>query len=310
MSLTEVPTTPLTSAVAAGSPSVLRAAPSRAGAAPLPLPRPGWGTREALLALDEARLALPVRVPDAEAVSALTTVVLRAGDHAVKVYPPGTDAGHLDRTAAALSGSATALLPTVPAVTTSYGVVTLVPWLPSAGPVTWPALGRLLRAFHDAHADADLPRWQPLSRLPSQVAGLREEHAAVLLEARSALLGALEEVSSQLGVGTIHGDVSPGNVVRTVRGPRLIDLDWVARAPREYDLASAARRFAAGDISRQAYAGFCRGYGADVRSWPGLPLVNRIADLDGVAFRLWDCRQHGRGLDWVSREVALWRTPL
>jgi hypothetical protein len=310
MSLAEVPAATPTAGFPVGGPPALRAAPSQAAPAPLPLPRPGWGAREALLALDEARLALPAGLPGAEVVSALTTVVLRAGEHAIKVYPPGTDARHLDRIGAAMSGSGTALLPTVPAVTTSYGVVTLVPWLPSAGPVAWPALGRLLRAFHDIHATADLPRWQPLSRLPSQVAGLCEEHAAVLLEARRALLGALEEVASQLGVGTIHGDLSPGNVIRTASGPRLIDLDWVARAPREYDLASAARRFAAGDLSRQAYAGFCRGYGADVRSWPGLPLVNRIADLDGVAFRLWDCRQHGRDLGWLHREVALWRTPL
>jgi hypothetical protein len=276
----------------------------------LPLPVAGWGAREALLAVEEARLAMPDLPLRVTVVSALTTVVLRAGGHAVKVYPPGTDPEHLDRLTRALAGSATVHVGSRRAVTTSYGVVTLVPWLPAARPVSWPELGALLRAFHDEHAAADVPPWQPLSRLPSQVAGLRPEHAAVLLDARTALLDALAGVASQLGFGAIHGDVSPSNVMRTGTGPRLIDVDWVARAPREYDLAAAARRFRAGEIPRSAYVGFCAGYGYDVRSWPELPLLDRIADLDGVAFRLWDSRHHGGDLDWVAREVALWRTPL
>ena len=113
-----------------------------------------------------------------------------------------------------------------------------------------------------------------------------------------------------MGEGAIHGDVSPANVMRTPEGPRLIDLDWVARAPREYDLASAARRVRAGEMSRRDYARFCTAYGVDVRSWPGLPLMDRIADLGGVAFRLWDCRHHGQDLAWVERELREWTMPL
>jgi hypothetical protein len=39
-------------------------------------------------------------------------------------------------------------------------------------------------------------------------------------------------------------------------------------------------------------------------------VLNKIADLGGVAFRLWDDRHHGRPLDWVPAEVELWRSPL
>jgi hypothetical protein len=288
------------------------AAPPRAAlpAVPLPLPVGPWGAAEALAALDEARPLLPLALPAATVVSALTTVVLRAGDHAVKVYPPGTDPVHLDRIATALAGSATAHLPTLPAVVTSHGVLTLASWVVPTNPVTWTELGALLRDFHTEHAAADVPRWSPLSRLESQVAGLPPEWSGVLLAARDELLGALAEVGSWAGEGTIHGDVSPSNVMRTPDGPRLIDLDWVACAPREYDLASAARRVRAGEMSRRTYAGFCTQYGVDVRTWPGLPLMDRIADLGGVAFRLWDSRHHGRDLWWVEQELTEWAAPL
>ena len=229
---------------------------------PLPLPARHWGAAQALEALAEARLSLPVHLPGATVVSALSTVVLRSGDYAVKVYPPGTDPTHLDQITRALTGTSTAYLPLHRAVVTSHGTVTLTPWLHPARPVTWPETGGLLRRFHIEHADAPVAPWMPLSRVPSQVDGLAAEAAGVLLAARAALLTALGRVRSQLGEGTLHGDVSPSNVLRTPHGPRLIDLDWVARGPREYDLTSASRRFRAGELSRRTYAGFCRAYGS------------------------------------------------
>lgn len=291
------------------APSVAGSSPDDA-VLPLPLPTGSWGVAEALAALSEARLSLPLPLPDATVVSALTTVVLRSGDHAVKVYPPGTDPAHLDRLTRSLAGSTTAHLPLGPAVVTSHGVVTVTPWLPAARPVSWAELGALLRAFHDEHATADVPRWTPLSRLPSQVRVLPDDQAAVLLQARDELLTALAEAGSAVGHGVIHGDLSAANVLRTPLGPRLIDLDWVSVGPREYDLASAARRVRNGEISRRGYARFCATYGFDVRTWPGLALLDRIADLGGVAFRIWDSRHHGLDLAWVKQEVTLWRRPV
>jgi Phosphotransferase enzyme family len=277
----------------------------------MPLPTPGWGAAQALHALDQARDELDVRglrLPDATVVSALTTVVLRAGEYAVKVYPPGTDAAALEQIQVALTGSSTTHLPVGAPVSTAAGVLTVIPWLRAAAPVTWAELGALLRAFHTEHQVAAVPRWVPLSRLASQVRGLPEEAARVLLDARVALLAALDEVDSEVGEGIIHGDVSPSNVMRATTGPRLIDVDWVSRGPREYDLASAARRVADGEISVREYDAFCAAYGFDVRGWAGLPVLNRIADLSGVAFRLWDSRQHGRSLDWIDEELRVWRT--
>jgi hypothetical protein len=307
---------PPTSDPVAVEPSATAARPAARGAAPaalglpLPLPLRRWGAAQAREALDEARLTLPVHLPEATVVSALTTVVLRSGEFAVKVYPPGTSPEHLDQLTDALRGSATAHLALGRSVVTSHGVVTLTPWLPAAAAVTWAETGALLRRFHSEHAGAEVPAWTPLSRLPSQLQGLPEEAAEVLLRARESLLDALGATRSFLGEGVIHGDVSPSNVMRTPQGPRLIDLDWVARAPREYDLAAASRRFRAGEISGTTYLAFCDAYGFDVLTWEGLPVLDRIADLGGVAFRLWDCRHHGRDLDWLEQELRVWRAPL
>jgi Phosphotransferase enzyme family len=281
----------------------------------LPLPGDAWGAADAVAALLEARDLLPLPLPAPVVVSSLTTVVLRCGDFAVKVYPPGTDPAHLTRLSVALAGSRSAHLPVCAPVVTEHGVVAVTPWVADvadAGPVSWAELGSLLRTFHEQHAGADLPRWSPLSRLASQVGSLPlpDEAAGVLLDARDALLTALGEVQSALGDGVVHGDVSPGNVLRGPGGPVLIDLDWVARAPREYDLSSASRRVADGEISPACYAAFCASYGHDVRSWPGLPVLDRIADLGGVAFRIWDDRRQGRTLDWMDAELPRWRTPL
>ncbi|WP_129336414.1 phosphotransferase [Cellulomonas endophytica] len=277
---------------------------------PLPLPAASWGAAEALLALDEARLALDLHLPDPQVVSALTTVVLRAGAYAVKVFAPGTDPGHVARVADALAGSRTAVLPVAAPVVTSWGVVSVQPWLVATGTADWAATGRLLRRFHAAHAHADLPTWVPLRRLEPQLAGLPEGAADVLLAARDTLLDELSTLHLPLGVGAVHGDVSPMNVLRHGRRHLLIDLDFAARGPREYDLSSAARRADAGEIDPVTYLDFCRAYGHDVRAWEGRVVLDRIALLGGVAFRLWDDRRQGRDLGWLAPAVADWRTPL
>jgi hypothetical protein len=228
----------------------------------------------------------------------------------VKVYPPGTDPQHLARLTTALAGSATALLPVAEPVVTSWGVVSVSPWLTGTRRVGWGATGTLLRRFHTEHADADVPAWDPLRRVVTQADGLPDDAAAVLLGARTALLDALAGLTSPLGTGVVHGDVSPHNVMHAGQVPLLIDLDFAARAPVEYDLTSAARRLDSGEIDRATYRAFCRGYGYDVRGWDGRVVLDRIALLGGVAFRLWDDRRQGAALDWLDDAVATWRTPL
>lgn len=280
------------------------------GQVPLPLPAPGWGASDAMLALDAARASLPRLPLEITLASVLSTVVMRAGVWAIKVYPPGTDADRLERLREALDGVGSIVDWAAAPVGTPYGVVTLMPWIDAAGEIDWPELGVLLRTFHDEARTLDVAPWAPLSRLPAQALELRPDDAAILLGARAELLTALDGVTSELGVGVLHGDVSLSNALRTTTGPRLIDPDWVARGPLEYDLASAARRRARGEIDRATYRRFCAAYGHDVRHWDGLALLDRIADLGALAFALWDSRRRGEDLDWCAPALAAWRTPL
>lgn len=300
---------------APGAPGIPGPAPTTA--APVPLPVPGWGVAEAVRAWRTALPELPADVlrgltsgEDPEPVSALTTVVLRAGRWAVKVYPPGTEAAHVEQVRVGLAGTRTALVPCVAPVVTADGLVTVAPWVGSGAPVGWAEVGALLRRFHDDHAGAPLPPWRPLSRVASQAAALPPEAAELLGHARDVLLDAVAATWSELGWGAVHGDVSPSNVLLDDGVPRLIDLDWAAVAPRELDLAPVARRLRSGEVDRATYAAFCRAYGHDVRRWAGLEVLDRVADLGGLVFRVWDCRHHGRDLDWLVAELRRWRTPL
>ena len=86
---------------------------------------------------------------------------------------------------------------------------------------------------------------------------------------RPALLEAWVEVSSIAVaqpplVGIVHGDVHPGNVVRSADGGLvLIDFDDVSLGPVRLDLATGAMEFAFGadtDLSTELVARFVRGY--------------------------------------------------
>lgn len=293
-----------------------QAPPRPALAEPLPLPAPGWASRRrvtwraALPELPAAVLASLAADHEPEPVSALTTVVLRVGPWAVKVYPPGTDVAHVEQVRTALAPSGTALLPGSPALATEHGVVTVARWLPASEPVGWADVGALLRRFHDDHRHAPLAAWQPLSRVASVAAWLPEAEAEILMRARDVLLEAVAGTWSELGWGAVHGDVSPFNVMQDAAVPRLIDLDWAALAPREVDLAPVARRLREGEVDAATYLAFCRTYGHDVRGWDGLAALDRVARLGGLAFRIWDCRHHRYDLGWLGAALRDWRDPL
>jgi hypothetical protein len=274
---------------------------------PLPLPPHGWGVATALVALADAAPALPHLADHPPIlVRELSTVVFRCGVFAVKVAPPGTDVNHLSGVLAALRGSRTCLLPMAGPVVTRHGVVTVYDWRTEGPRPSWPAVAALLRRFHAEHADALIPAWRPLRRLPQQLAGLSEDLAGPLLAARDDALEALDSTPSMLGTGAVHGDVSPENALRCPDRLRLIDLDFVGRGPRELDLLGAVRRLRRGELDAGTYRRVCEAYGADVRDWAGLPTLDRVADLSGLGFRIWTTQRFGGDLEWLPGEVGRW----
>ena len=271
---------------------------------PLPLPQPGWGAAQAREAVAEAALVLPELAGPAELVRAVSTVVLRVGGWAVKVHPPGTDPDHLARVHAALAGSDVAVTAVAAPVVTSHGVVTVTPWLEPSAPVDWRRVGRALRALHDLPTVDALPAWSPLRRLPAQLEHLPAPYAALLTGARTAVLDRVAALEPLLPLGALHGDVSPDNVLRTAAGQRWIDLDFACAGLREYDLSAVVRRVEARSISERDYRRFVQGYGADVRGWPGLRVLDELCRLSGLGFALWGDRCAGRTSDWLPDELG------
>ena len=259
------------------------------------------------------QLGLPrADVGRARVVQLLSTAVLQARGLAVKVYPPGTDPSRLVAQAGALEAAPELWVrPVAGPVATAAGVVTAYPWVPAAAPVGWPEVGALLRQWHAADVPTDgLPAWAPLHRLPGQV----EAYAAlpgadrglvrVALSAREHLLEQVAGLESVLGTGVIHGDVSPSNVLRRGGRPVLIDSDFVAVGPKEYGLVPAAQRRERGELDEAEYLDFCAAYGHDVRSWPGLGLIEEICSLGAVTFRLWCAARRGEDVSWLDRALA------
>lgn len=288
----------------------------------------GWGAADALLAWAQAAPLLgvdPAAAATAVVVRELSTVVLRVGDLAVKVYPPHLDPRRLEAVLQAVPADAGDLvLPVLGrpgVVRTGHGLVSLYPWHERGPEATWPEVGALLRSFH-ATPGVDvgaLPRWTPLSRVPEQLAAYAAHPAhdarlaAVVVAARERLLAGVERLTSDLGWGMVHGDVSVENVLRAGAADDgagrcvFIDLDWVSCAPREYDLVGAALRRDRGELDEETYLAFAAAYGHDVRSWSGLGLVTEICELGGLTFGLWAACRRGEDLGWLAPALERWR---
>lgn len=105
------------------------------------------------------------------------------------------------------------------------------------------AVGRALRALHDAVADLrlDLPSFDRLDEVEAllEELGPAQIGTAADLEAiRHALVVARKRLSlTDMVSRPIHGDAHFGNILRTVDRPLWADLENVCVGPIEYDLA-------------------------------------------------------------------------
>lgn len=149
---------------------------------------------------------------------------------------------------------------------------------PSAG-----VLGGLLRRLHHLPEPPPvaLDDYVPLAHLGRALEGntqLPADDRAWLADRRRCLLDRYGQLDSVLGVGFIHGDAYPGNMLWDGQLVRLGDWDEVARGPRELDLVNTNQgaRFGRSVAERQA---FNAAYGWDVTRWPGYPILREMRDL-------------------------------
>jgi Ser/Thr protein kinase RdoA (MazF antagonist) len=154
-------------------------------------------------------------------------------------------------------------------------------------------LGRLLRQLHQLPTPPiDLPMYRPLTSFMATVkasTSLPTDDQAWLLAEAGDLLDQYYRLDFPLGVGHIHGDAYPGNLLWDGDQVLLGDWDEVAIGPRELDLTNTHHGVRFGRTSEQL-AAFTREYDYNVTDWTGYPVLRAIRDLHtlGTYIRLAD----------------------
>jgi len=155
-------------------------------------------------------------------------------------------------------------------------------------PKTDEMLGRLLRQLHDLPGSnaLRLESFDPVGKIRQRLKRLKSMQvipASGLRALQAALARALdmggELQESRLGIGLIHGDATPGNIVVSGGKAILIDLDSSALGAREWDLvpmAVASKRFSQ---SQERWLRFIDAYGIDEHGLPGLEAASLVKQL-------------------------------
>ncbi len=182
-----------------------------------------------------------------------------------------------------------------------HGVVTLWERLVATDrPLAATALGRLVRALHDAGRpplEASLPRLDPFTPTQTWQAcpgpGFTLEELAALQALERRLRQRWEEVAAAdpLGTRLVHGDLHGDNVVVTARGPRLVDLEMAGVGPASWDLAVPAVAVRRYGQPPAYYRDIAEGYGADPSGWEGFEVLCRTYELTVVAWCVFCCRE-------------------
>jgi Ser/Thr protein kinase RdoA (MazF antagonist) len=154
-------------------------------------------------------------------------------------------------------------------------------------------LARLLRTLHTLDPPpVSLPPYRPLDSFRTALAryGRRvlRDHEYLFLQRRSdELVREYGRLDSVLGQGLIHGDARLGNLLWDGPGVVLGDWDSVSLGCRELDLVNIYQGARYGRTPADLDE-FARGYGWDVREWPGYPTLRDIRDLQtlGAPLRL------------------------
>ena len=173
----------------------------------------------------------------------------------------------------------------------------------SVRPATPTDLASLLRRVHVLPEPPEpLPRRELLSGIERwlRLAGdaVRQEDADFLRERRDELAERLPALVPHLPPGPVHGDALPRNVHVGPDGPLLLDLETFSSDLREHDLVVTVLSHDRYGLGDEAFAGFIRTYGWDVREWEGCSVLRGARETASCAW----VSQHAPGNPAARRE--------
>ncbi|MEU9699520.1 aminoglycoside phosphotransferase family protein [Streptomyces sp. NPDC047981] len=158
-------------------------------------------------------------------------------------------------------------------------------------------VARLLSQLHSLPApDIDLGYLDPFVRVSERLQAattISSDDKKWLHGLHRDLAAAWAERPSGLPDRAVHGDAWPGNIVRTVDGVLMMDLERFSMGPPEWDLVSTAvRAMTTGAVSRREYDRFCAVYGYDVTEWEGYSVLARARELRMVTYAAQHAASH------------------
>ncbi len=168
------------------------------------------------------------------------------------------------------------------------GAVTLWRRLRSVATPTFEALGRAVRAIHEATAES-VPEGVPVIDPFAQVRVCLDSPSSWSGSAAVKELGRrADELASKwregarddpLGRVVVHGDPHADNAIVSDLGLILLDLEDAGVGPASWDFAPLAVGVKRYGSPSEAFHQFVAGYGAEPGTWPGHPLMCDVYEL-------------------------------
>ncbi|MFB7651520.1 MULTISPECIES: phosphotransferase family protein [unclassified Streptomyces] len=164
-------------------------------------------------------------------------------------------------------------------------------------------VAQLLAHLHSLPTpDIDLGYLDPFVRVRERLEAattIRDDDREWLHGLHRDLEAAWAERPAGLPDRAVHGDAWPGNIVRTVDGVLMMDLERFSVGPPEWDLVSTAvRAKTTGAVREHEYAQFCATYGYDVTEWEGYRVLAGARELRMTTY----AAQHAASNEeWISQ---------
>ncbi len=187
--------------------------------------------------------------------------------------------------------------------------------IPSDGDVDWVAVGEQIRRVHqwpldDVRGNYPMPRgddfpWWDTAAVLADVDDLLD--AADRRGLRSAIVEHGDWRSRVTARVVCHGDVHPGNIIQSAKGPVLLDWDLSCHAPTAWDHAMLLTWSQVWGGDPSAYERFADGYGQSMRDDPLAQSLAVMRNVTATLMRLRAGRTNRAAAQEAQRRLQYWR---